>query len=389
MNEKDYSLEGQYFEWILGKLGWRLSFSQAQTVKVLGTVLFCWLPLLVLSLANGNFWTGSVQGSFITSVEAQSRFLISLPILILAEPFVNGKLRKTLKQFLDAGLIPSDRIEEFHTIVKRKTRILQNPWVDLLLLAICYVQVASILFFETQYTSLAAWQFDEVQGEETLNYLGIWAVGVSRPITLYFIYKWILRVVLWGRMLSRISKLDLALVPFHADKVGGLGFLAFSVAYFGPLCFAISATLAGNVADLMLVDGMKLADFRLMLLGYMVFVTIFFTYPMFVFSRVLLRFKEKSIFDLYDGAQHVYNSVNLRVMRDGVNAKTNPEDVALLGSISDYNAVLENVLNMRAIPFQLRDLFPLWAMAIFPFFFVILIEIPLTEIMAKLISALF
>ncbi|WP_194776247.1 hypothetical protein [Pararhodonellum marinum] len=389
VNLAEFSFGDKNLDRIFKKLGWHFSEKKELKVKVLVAIGVCWLPLVVLSLIHGNFWTGSIEGSFITSVEAQTRFLISLPILILAEPLVSGKLVKTLVQFIDAGMIPKDQVAEFESIIKSKINFLQSPWTDFFLLVICYIQVVSILFFEAQYTSVAAWQFERNNGEPFLNMVGKWAVIVSRPFTLFFIYRWILRVLVWGRILAKVAQLNLCLSPFHADKVGGLGFLAFSISYFAPVCLAISVILAGNMADLMIVDGMMLVDFRLTLFCYILFVAGFFTYPLFVFSKKLLDFKEKSIFELYDGIQQVYNKANLKSFNAGTDHATNSEDVPYISSFSDFNAVLENVLNMRLILFQIRDLLPLMFLTLFPFLFVILIEIPLAEIISRLISTMF
>jgi hypothetical protein len=385
----EFSFGDKNFDRLFRKIGLKLSDKKELKVKVLIAVGVCWVPLVILSLIHGNFWTGSLEGSFITSVEAQTRFLISLPILILAEPLISKRLIKTLVQFLDSGLIAKGQVKAFKSIVEKKANFLQNPWTDIFLLLICYIQVGSILFFEAQYTSVAAWQFGESNGEAFLNIVGKWAVIVSRPITLFLIYRWIVRVLVWGRILAGIAKLKLYLSPFHADKAGGLGFLAFSISYFSPICFAISVTIAGNIADLMLVDGMKLMEFRLILLGYMIFVIGFFTYPLFVFSKILLDFKEKSIFELYDGIQHVYNKVDLKTLRTHNPDAGNAEDIAYVTSFADFNAVLENVMNMRLLPFQIRDLFPLMVLTLVPFLFVILIEIPVSEIISRLINTLF
>lgn len=377
------------FEKLLERLQLRFSERKFLMLKVAAAFLICWLPLGVLSLVYGNFWTGHFHDSFITSLEAQTRFLVSLPILILIEPLINFRLKKTLIQFHDGGLIPEHRVFEFWRLIERKVGFLQNPWTYLAIIVVCYVQVAAIFYFEINYTSLSSWQLEEVNGETGLNMVGKWAVFVSRPFTLFFIYRWILRVFVWGRILARISNLDLRLSPFHADRVGGLGFLSFSVSYFAPFTFAVSVALAGNVADLMLIDGMKLVDFRLPLLTYVLLMSLFFTYPLFVFSRKLVSLKERSIFSMYDQIKFVYQKAELP---PSLGAKSKPmedEKIAYISSLSDFNAMMDNVLNLRAVPFQVRDLFPLWFLTLLPFVFVIMIEIPLSEILARVVSTLF
>jgi hypothetical protein len=377
------------FEKFLARLRLRYSERRFLMLKVAIAFFICWLPLGVLSLIYGNFWTGDFNNSFITSFEAQTRFLISLPILIIVEPLINFRLKKTLIQFHDGGLIPEHRVEEFWTLIERKVNFLQNPWTYLGIVVVCYVQVAAIFYFEVNYTSLSSWQLEEVAGEIRLNMVGKWAVFVSRPLTLFFIYRWILRVFVWGRILARISNLDLRLSPFHADKVGGLGFLSFSVSYFAPFTFAVSVALAGNVADLMLIDGMKLADFRMPLLAYVLLMSIFFTYPLFVFARKLVELKEKSVFSMYDQIKYVYHKAEFPPSLGAMSKPMEDDKIAYISSLSDFNSMMDNVFNIRAVPFQVKDLFPLWILTLLPFLFVIMIEIPLSEILSRIVSTLF
>jgi hypothetical protein len=55
---------------------------------------------------------------------------------------------------------------------------------------------------------------------------------------------------------------------------------------------------------------------------------------------------------------------------------------------SDLSAVIENALNMKYVPFTLRDMIPLWGMTILPFLAVILLEVPINELFKVLVSIL-
>ena len=351
--------------------------------------MVCWVPLVILSLVYGNFWTGDFHDSFITSLEAQTRFLVALPILILVEPLISARLKKTLLQFHDGGLIPSHRVEEFWDLVKRKVDFLQNRWTYIIIVVICYIQVAIVFNLDEKDSSLAAWQLQMVSGEIHLNMAGKWAVLVSRPLTMFFIYRWILRVFLWGRILAKISNLDLKLSPFHADRVGGLGFLPFSISYFTPFAFSISTVIAGLAADLVLAEKLTLVDYRIPLLVYVALVTIFFTYPLFAFSDKLVSLKERSIFSIYDQIKFVYQKAEFPPSLGANSKPMEDEKIAYISSLSDFNAMMANVLNLRAMVFQVRDIVPLWVVTLLPFFFVILIKIPLEDIISRVFSALF
>src|SRR5262247_1596525 len=52
--------------------------------RVAVLTLFAWLPLLALSTWEGTAWTG-VALPFLRDFEAQVRFLVALPLLVIAE----------------------------------------------------------------------------------------------------------------------------------------------------------------------------------------------------------------------------------------------------------------------------------------------------------------
>ena len=71
-------------------------------------VLVCWVPLALLSLAQGHF-LGGINLSFVRDIETHARFLVSLPVLIIAEVLVYERLRPIMKNFVQRQLIlPGD-----------------------------------------------------------------------------------------------------------------------------------------------------------------------------------------------------------------------------------------------------------------------------------------
>jgi hypothetical protein len=58
--------------------------------EVVLSVLVCWVPLAVLSLAQAHF-LGGAKLSFFRDIETHVRFLVSLPVLILAEMLVHER----------------------------------------------------------------------------------------------------------------------------------------------------------------------------------------------------------------------------------------------------------------------------------------------------------
>src|SRR5688572_12719849 len=74
--------------------------------RIIVISLFTWLPLLLLSALEGQSMGGSAAVPFLLDVEAHVRFLVALPLLIIAELVVHQRMRFVVRQFLDRHLIP-------------------------------------------------------------------------------------------------------------------------------------------------------------------------------------------------------------------------------------------------------------------------------------------
>src|SRR5262245_63674035 len=65
---------------------------------IIGSLL-AWLPLLVLSTLEGNALGGNVSVPFLMSFEVHIRFLVALPLLIVAELVVHQRMTSIVRQF--------------------------------------------------------------------------------------------------------------------------------------------------------------------------------------------------------------------------------------------------------------------------------------------------
>jgi hypothetical protein len=61
--------------------------------RVIVIALLGWLPLLILSAVQGHLWGKSVAVPFLLDLEVHIRFLIVVPLPIIAELVVHQRLR--------------------------------------------------------------------------------------------------------------------------------------------------------------------------------------------------------------------------------------------------------------------------------------------------------
>lgn len=381
------SFEHNAYNKVLEKTGLAKSGIRGQVIKVLIPFVLCWLPLAILTLVYQTFWTGNAATSFITNFNAQARLLIAMPVFILAEKVVSERVAIILAQFFNSGIIQKEEQNRFDEIIQKNSRFLRSNWTDLVVIVICFLQVFSMQLYQiSSRASLISWQIMFNGEEAVMNPAGWWYVLVSKPFFLFLFYRWMLRILIFGKVLYKISWLRLNLFAAHSDQAGGLGFLGYTMRYFSLIAFAISVTVAGNMADLILIEGYHLADFKLKALAYFIFITILFSYPLYSFINILIKTRERSIFENYDVANGMYNEFGKKWARGFYDIKREDLERPDFSTITDMSSIMKSVLEMKSLPFAFKDLLPLWFMTLLPFLPVIAMEIPLLEVLTTLMQ---
>ena len=230
--------------------------------RILAGVLITWLPLLLLSTWEGRAWWGDVEVPFLLNAEVHARFLLALPLLILAELTVHLRMRRLLAQFVARDLIPDAGP------ASRGRGDCDRPCV-------CGIRWPPSSCSSFSSTGSASHCADYVAVDAST-----WAraaaerLRIRQPLARRLVARagqpadlpvpagrWYFRMFIWTRFLWQLSRIELKLVPTHPDRVGGLGFLANVVYAFTPLLLAHGVLLAGLIADRIFFDGATLPQF--------------------------------------------------------------------------------------------------------------------------------
>ena len=107
--------------------------------RIIAMALVTWVPLLLLSIAEGHAWGDSVTLPFLHDVELHVRLLLALPLLIVAELVVHQRMRPVVGQFLDRGLIPDAARAQFDAAIASALRLRNSVAAEVLLIAFVYV----------------------------------------------------------------------------------------------------------------------------------------------------------------------------------------------------------------------------------------------------------
>src|SRR5262245_47755432 len=122
--------------------------------RIVAMVILVWVPLLALSVAEGRAWGDAVAVPFLLDLDAHVRFLIALPLLILAEVVVHQRTRPVVTQFVTLGLVRNDLRARFDAAVASALRLRNSTLIELLLIAT--VDGVGILVIWRYYIALGA-----------------------------------------------------------------------------------------------------------------------------------------------------------------------------------------------------------------------------------------
>jgi len=357
--------------------------------RIFVLTLLAWAPLLLLTLAEGHFWGGSVTLPFLRDVEMHVRLLLALPLLIVAELVVNQRMRPMVGLFLDRGLIPDGARATFDAAIASAMRLRNSIAAEVLLIASVYVVGVGFIWRTQLALDAASWYGVTADGRLQPSLAGWWLGLVSLPILQFLLLRWYYRLVIWTHFLWQVSRIELKFVPTHPDRCGGVGFLA-QVSYaFAPLLVAQGALLAGLMASRIFYAGATLPEFKLELIGLVAVMVFVILGPTLVFSPQLEAAKGAGLREYGTLAQRYVREFERKWLRGGA-----PADEPLVGSadiqsLPDPGNKFEVVKGMRIVPFTLQTVLQLAVATLLPVLPLTLTMISLEELLGRLLKMVF
>jgi hypothetical protein len=359
--------------------------------RILAAVLITWVPLLLLSAFEGQAWRGTVDVPFLLNAETQLRFLVALPLLMLAELTVHLRMRRLLSHFALRHLIPDADQPRVDAAIRAAMRLRNSPVAELLLILLIFAVGIPLRRYiavdaSTWATAPGAARFP---GFAELSLAGWWQAAISLPIFQFLLLRWYFRMFIWTRFLWQVSRIELRLVPTHPDRVGGLGFLAGVVYAFTPLLLAHGVLVAGLIADRIFFAGAKLPQFTVEILvsvGALVFLVLA---PLTVFAGQLARAKRAGLGEYGALAQRYtreFHAKWLRGERDPLEPFIGSADIQ---SLADLGNSFEVIKTMRFAPFSKETVFQLGVITLLPVAPLLLTMVSFEELLKRLLSVVF
>jgi hypothetical protein len=365
-----------------------LAGSRPQLLRRLAaiSILLCWVPLALLSLAQGHF-LGGVKLSFLRDIETHVRFLVSLPVLLLAEVIVRERIWPVLRSFVERQVVTPEELPKFYAAINSATRIHNSVGAEIALFV--FVFTAGTWIWRLQIVpDVVSWYAYPQGGQVHLTMAGNWLAFVSVPLFQFILLRWYVRFLIWFWFLLRVSHLKLHLPALHPDRAGGLGFLGETSLAFAPLLFAHSALLAGQIASRILYNGGTLLASELTIAGYVVFSIVAALAPLSSFTAKLIRAKLRGL-EKYGAFASSYV---MDFDQKWLQGKVNDEPAMGSGdiqSLADLGNSFAAARAMRPMPIATDEIVLLVVVTVAPFLPLLLTIMPLDQLIMRAFKLVF
>ncbi len=350
---------------------------------VIATV--AWVPLLVLALAGGRAFGNAVAGPFLIDFEVHARFLVAVPLLVVAELVVHTRMRTIASEFVVRGLVTPDTVDRFRDAVRAAVGLRNSVAAEVAMIVIVYALGIPVLWREVAALHVPTWYAD-ASGGAGLTAAGMWFVYVSVPLFQFLLLRWYFRLIVWLRFLWQVSRIPLDVSAMHADRMAGFGFLAGTAFAFVPLAMAHGALLAGVIANRIFYAGAALTDAKSEIAIVVAFLLLLVFGPLTVFARQVSVAKRT--------ASRVYGRLAQRYVSDferawlpgGLPAEGSPLGSADIQSLADLSNSLETVRSTRLVPITRQAVMTLVGATLVPLAPLLLTVIPAEELARRLLK---
>ncbi len=348
--------------------------------------LLSWLPLTLWAVFQGRALPGEVAEPLLQHFGIHVRFLVAVPLFILGEATLHQQMVRLIPYFATSGLVRPQQLDQLREIIRGIIRLRNKsmPW-----LIIAVIVAAQALFERPSIISHELiWADTAATGTFNPGFAGWWFHFVSRPIFSVLLAGWLWRLVLLIVLLKRVAGLDLALVPTHPDKAGGLGFLEKLPTAFSLFAFAVSAVVASRLAHEVLYHATHVMDLKGVLVALVVFLTGLCLSPLLVFTGPLFAAKRQALLEYGTLVGGHGRLVRRRWIEGQVLEDDTVLDAPELGPVADTQTLYESVANMRAAPIGKSAILAIVLPALLPILGLLSIEVPIKDVLKQLLGIL-
>jgi len=351
--------------------------------------LLSWLPLLAISAFEGHLYATDTAVPFLKDVGIHVRFLVVLPLLIIAELVAHQRMHFLVSQFLEGQFIPEDALSRFDAAIASALRLRNSMTAEVILIGLVYGIGIMVIWQQHAALQTVTWYATPSGAGSKLSLAGTWLSYVSLPIFQFLLIRWYFRLLIWARFLWHVSRIELGLVPSHPDRVGGLGFLSTTVSAFVPLLLGHGAILAGHIADRVSFAGDTLLDFKLEIVALVVLLMGVVLGPLFLFAPRINAAELAALGEYSALTARRARALDAYWLR-GNAASSGPLPTSTGSpSLADLSSGFNVVRSMRVVPISTKTIVRIIVTTLVPLAPLVLTVIPLEDLVKRLLGILF
>jgi hypothetical protein len=341
-------------------------------------------PVILLALAPEQLWMrGGGAEPLLQHFDVWTRLLVAIPLLIAGDALLDFFLPRVGPQLRDTGLLAGADLPRFQRILRSGERLRDSRLAFAIALAVAAAAAASRVARIPPSRELS-WAVTDGAG---ISLAGYWYAFAGYGLFMLLAVQWLWRLVVLTVVYRRIARLDLALVPTHPDGAGGLEFIQFTVFAFAPAAFALVAVISARWAYEMIYRGLRLDALAGSIVFLVVMITAALLTPLLMFTPSLVRLK---------GINRLRYSVLMARSGMAVDRKwvrgdagnTEAPGAPELGPLIDILSLYRVVSAIRPLPLNVREFVILIVLVSLPLLPVLLLEVPLWEIFARVLKAI-
>lgn len=351
--------------------------------RILALVAITLVPPALLSALTAHFAAGPVP--FVADL-TNLQFVTTLPLLVGAEVLVHRRMRPLVPEFVMRELVAAEDRARFDELVAWALRLRNSVVAEIVLVLVAFT-AGYWLWRSFGSLRVATWYMLPVDGSMQLTLAGFWLAFVSLPISRFILLRWYFRLFVWYAFLWRVSRLGLRLNALHADRAGGLGFLAESVLAFTPVVVAQSVFFALVLGNQIWHGGGRLSDFAHGIAAVVAFLMLVVLLPLAFFAGGLMEARLRGTRRYGQLASHYANAFDEKWLAAAANESERLLGTSDIQSLSDLANSYEVVRSTRLVPFGKAAVVRLAICIGLPLLPLTLTMVPLEKLLAALVNA--
>jgi hypothetical protein len=307
--------------------------------------------------------------------------------MVATEHLADSRIVLMTRHFRDARILKPASRARFAAAVTRADRQASSYRAELVILLAAFAwsmmttRIATVVSTDSWEGMVAA------AGVVRLSWAGEASALTSNTLFLFLVLRWFWRFYIWAALLAKTALMQLQIMPMHPDRCGGLGFLAIFPGIFSGLVVALSSVIAASLFKARLLMEHSDQMIWLAMATWLVMVVVIFLGPLLFFVRPLYVARELALLQYGRLAQGHHLAFHQRWIA-GAESGESILGSADPSSVSDLNAAVEIVHQMRSLPVDRGAVILLLSAAGLPMVAVAALQMPLGDLLKLILGVL-